>query len=425
MKAYKCRIQIPLRILILSLLLTSIHAQGLDDNDGNFPGDPLGDLDDTNDPFLDSNNDGEDGLQGNAGDGEEDPFNNDSLLDNSNNDGFNDGIPSLAPTTSFIESGMPTTAGLVSDGDGIPSLSPTIGDGLGGDGGGGGDGFLDPTAQQSVAPTFDFNGLDGGGGGGDDLDGNDGGDDLDGEGNGDNTDGDEASEAPSSMSLYPSVAPTIPGGGDVPSLTSQRPSIAVNVDPTFSMQPSFSMQPTTPLPPHHTVAPHHTFAPHAGGSNPTTGNPTSNHTGSHTGNPSNHTGSHSGNGGNHQGSGNNHQSGGNNHQGSGGNHQGGGNHQSSGGNHQSGGGKNQGGGGHDKHGATHKHHNGGGGQNPSLGKDDVESLTLPIVIFVGVVALSIAFYVAQRVKNRRHFSQVQNDDMNWDLELSTYRPGLT
>ncbi|KAL3930050.1 MAG: hypothetical protein SGBAC_011940, partial [Bacillariaceae sp.] len=80
----------------------------------------------------------------------------------------------------------------------------------------------------------------------------------------------------------------------------------------------------------------------------------------------------------------------------------------------------QGGSGHSKQGPNHKHHHASG-----QGQDAVEPMTLPIIFVGGIVLLSIAFFGAQRFKSRREFDQVQNDDMNWDLELSTYRPGLT
>jgi hypothetical protein len=60
------------------------------------------------------------------------------------------------------------------------------------------------------------------------------------------------------------------------------------------------------------------------------------------------------------------------------------------------------------------------------GEDDYESLKVPAFILGGVVILSAAFCVAQRVKRYRQFQGVRETaDMNWDLELSTYQPGLT
>jgi hypothetical protein len=60
------------------------------------------------------------------------------------------------------------------------------------------------------------------------------------------------------------------------------------------------------------------------------------------------------------------------------------------------------------------------------GQDGYESLQVPAFILGGVVILSAAFCVAQRVKRYRQFQGVRESaDMNWDLELSTYQPGLT
>eukprot|EP00980_Cylindrotheca_fusiformis_P026833 scaffold17607_cov77-Cylindrotheca_fusiformis.AAC.2 len=70
-----------------------------------------------------------------------------------------------------------------------------------------------------------------------------------------------------------------------------------------------------------------------------------------------------------------------------------------------------------------------GDNNNFPGKDDFESFKVPTFMLAGVVVLTVLFCIAQRVKKYRGFRGVhqQNaaDDMNWDLELSTYQPGLT
>lgn len=75
------------------------------------------------------------------------------------------------------------------------------------------------------------------------------------------------------------------------------------------------------------------------------------------------------------------------------------------------------------HSRTPSTHNGG---KFGEGEDSFDSLKLPAFILAGVVILSAAFCIAQRVKRYRQFHGVQeNADMNWDLELSTYQPGLS
>lgn len=65
--------------------------------------------------------------------------------------------------------------------------------------------------------------------------------------------------------------------------------------------------------------------------------------------------------------------------------------------------------------------------NEKDSEDNFEDLKVPAFLLVGVLVLSVVFCVVQRVQRYRSFHGVEQSagEMNWDLELSTYHPGLT